>query len=153
MHSRIFQASFDPIDKSDYIEESNYWDHWFTNSVADYVNGDCNRNEDIEWFKNCVKGFEFGTDDNGEYFIVKNREEYFKSAFERFKSILDKIKDCTIKDFSEGIFEVWQLKNEYEEKYGFYIDVDGELMSLDSFVRLCATEEKYYIGATIDYHC
>ena len=45
------------------------------------------------------------------------------------------------------------LKNAYEDKFGFYVNADGETMSLDSFVRGCSAGEKYYIGATIDYHC
>ena len=48
MHSRIFQVSEKPIDKADYIGESDYWDHWFTNSVADYVSEDCYRDEDLK---------------------------------------------------------------------------------------------------------
>lgn len=48
MHSRIYQISKTPIDRDDYIEESKYYDHWFLNSVADYVDDDTNRDDDIE---------------------------------------------------------------------------------------------------------
>lgn len=153
MHSRIFQVSLEPIDKSCYIGESDYWDHWFLNSVADYVSEDCDRNEDIEWLRDCVEGITFGCDDNGEYFIINSREEYFRRSFEKFKTTLDKIKNCDLEDFSKGIHEMWALKDAYNKKFGFYVDADGELMSFDSFVRLCATEEKYYIGNSLDYHC
>ena len=156
MHSRIFQVSFSPIDTCDYIEESNYWDHWFLNEIADYVTESDDRNEDIEWLKDCYeeKGIEFGTDNNGEYFIVKSKQAYFKEQFNNFMKTIDKIKTYTLDDFAQGFHEMWQLKNAYEKKFGaFYVDADGELMSFDSFVRLCATEEKYYIGGTIDYHC
>ena len=47
MHSRIFQVSMEPIEKDDYILERDYWDHWFTREIADYVNGSTNRNDDI----------------------------------------------------------------------------------------------------------
>lgn len=155
MHSRIFQVSKKPIDKCDYIEESNYWDHWFLNSVADYVSEHCDRNEDIQWLKDCytTKGIEFGADDNGEYFIVKSKQAYFEYSFNKFMEIIDKIKNYTLDDFVQGFFEMYLLKDAYEEKFGFYVDADGELINFDSFVRLCATEEKYYIGGTIDYHC
>jgi hypothetical protein len=152
MHSRIFQISFDPIEKKEYIVESNYWDHWFVREIADYVNGNTDRDDDIKWLEDCCDGFVFGKDDDGEYFIVENKEEYFKEKFERFMQTLDKIKNYTLKDFTNGFFEMWTLKDAYEDKFGFYVDADGELMNLDDFVRGCAKGEKYYIGGTIDYH-
>lgn len=153
MHSRIFQISKQPIKEEDYIDESNYYDHWFTNSIADYVSDNCNRNEDIKWLKDASKGIIFGNDENGGYFIIESKEEYFEDAFKKFKELLGKVADCTIQDFVNGIHEMWLLKTFYEEKFGFYVDLDGELLSFDSFIRYCAIEEKYYIGGTIDYHC
>lgn len=152
MHSRIFQVSLEPIDKWDYIEESDYWDHWFTREIADYVDDDTNREEDIKWLISCCDGLILHKDDKGEYFIVKNKEAYFAKKFERFTQTIDKIKDYTLKDFTEGFFEMWGLKDAYEDKFGFYVDADGEVMNFDSFVRACAKDEKYYIGGTIDYH-
>ena len=152
MHSRIFQVSFDPIEKENYIGESHYWDHWFVGEIADYVNENTDRDDDIKWLKDCCNGFIFGEDEDGEYFIVESKEEYFKEKFERFMEALDKIKSCTLEDFARGFFEMWTLKDAYEDKFGFYVDADGELMNLDDFVRGCAKNEKYYIGATIDYH-
>lgn len=153
MHSRIFQVSMEPIEKDDYILESDYWDHWFTREIADYVNGSTNRNDDIRWLMMCCDGFTFDNDDKGEYFIVEDKEIYFKEKFERFMQTIDKIKDYTLEDFSKGFFEMWGLKDAYEDKYGFYIDADGELITLDRFIRACALNAKYYIGGTIDYHC
>lgn len=118
MHSRIFQVSLNPIDREDYIGESNYWDHWFTREWADYVSENCNRDDDIEWLKDCyvVNGLVFGVDDNGEYFIVKSKQECFEKKFHKFMKILDTIKQCTLDDFAGGFHEMWQLKNAYEEK-------------------------------------
>ena len=152
MHSRIFQVSMEPIDKDDYIEESYYYDHWFTNSVADYVSDDCDRKKDIQWLKDCVNGIAFGYDDHGVCFVVKSKEEYFSRAFDAFKNVLERIKDCTIEEFATGIDGMWKLKDLYEEKFGFYVDADGELMAFDSFVRHCTVGRKYYIGGTVDYH-
>lgn len=154
MHSRIFQISKEPIDKADYIDSGYYdYDHWFTNSVADYVSDDCNRDADIEWLKSCAKGLIFDKDNYGDYFVVKNKEDYFESKFKTFQTSLDKIKECTIEDFSNGMLGIWSLKNAYEEKFGFYVDVDGEVISFDSFVRCFAVNEKWYVGNTLDYHC
>ena len=153
MHSRIFQVSLEPITKADYITESDYWEHWFTREIADYVDEDTNRNDDIEWMKSCCNEFIFDKDDRGEYFIIADKEAYFADKFKMFSEAVDKIKDYTLSDFTHGIMEMWTLRHAYEDRFGFYVDVDGELMSLDSFVRNCAKDAKYYIGNTIDYHC
>lgn len=155
MHSRIFQVSLKPIDKAEYITESEYYDHWFTNSVADYVNDDCNRGEDIEWLKDCYegRGIEFGADDNGEYFIIKSRIKYFEKTYEKFQGLLEKIRNYDITEFANGIYEFWSLKEAYEDKFGFYVQTDDNgLITIDNFARVYPENTKYYIGATIDYH-
>ena len=152
MHSRIFQVSEKPIEKCDYIEESYYWDHWFVNEFADYVDGNTDRADDIQWLRECARGYTVGCDENGDYVIVTSKTEYFSRAFERFKEVINKLKDCTLEDFATEIYDMWSLKNAYEEKFGFYVNMDGDLLSFDSFVRHCTTDIKYYIGSTIDYH-
>ena len=154
MHSRIFQVSMTPIKEIDYVTEADYnYEHWFCREIADYVVESDDRNADIEWLKSCAKGLIFDKDNYGDYFVVKNKEDYFESKFKTFQTSLDKIKECTIEDFSNGILGMWSLRNAYEEKFGFYVDADGEVLTFDSFVRSCATNEKYYIGNILDYHC
>ena len=153
MHSRIFQVSMEPIKKEDYIRESDYWEHWFTSQIADYVDGDTDRESDIDWLSEYSNAFVFGKDDGREYFIVKDKAEYFKHSFKRFTEAINTIKDYTLEDFIGGFYgAMYQLKDAYEDKFGFYVNADGETMTLDDFVRRCVTGEKYYIGATIDYH-
>lgn len=155
MHSRIFQVSMEPIDECDYIEESNYDDHWFTNSIADYVSDSFSRSEDLKWLEDCydTKGIEFGVDDNGEYLVIKSKQKYFEYNFNKFMEIINKIKTYTFDDFIQDSHEIWQLENAYEDKFGFYVDTDDNgLITLDSFVRTYPENEKFYIGGTIDYH-
>ena len=157
MHSRIFQISLAPIDKDDYIEESYYWDSSFIGSVADYVNDDTDRMSDIEWLKDCYKdrGISFGADDSGEYFIIEDKVKYFAPKFETFQKALKELSEITIDDFincSCGM-QMYKLKEAYIDEYGFYIDGHEEtLETFDAFVHYARTDEKYYIGATIDYH-
>lgn len=159
MHSRIFQISKAPIDRDDYIEEDKYYDHWFTNSVADYVNGDTNRYDDIKWLQSCYEneGLSFGRDDNGEYFVVEDKSKYFETNFEEFKRALQDLSEKTFDDFMNGesSMSLYRLKSSYDEELGFYIDDSCEyhgITTFDNFIR-CSTEgTKYYIGATIDYH-
>ena len=155
MHSRIFQVSTRPIDKADYITESDYWDHWFTHSIADYIDGDCYRDEDLKWLEDCYdeKGIKFGVDNNGEYLIIESKVKYFDEAYKRFKKLIKTISECGITHFINGIDEFWDLKNVYEDKFGFYMQTDDDgLMTMDNFIRTYPENVKVYIGGTIDYH-
>lgn len=157
MHSRIYQISTKPIHKDDYIEESNYYDHWFTNSVADYVNGNTDREDDIDWLKSCYKaqGLSFGVDEDGEYFIVEDKSKYFAKSFELFQKALKELSEITIDDFLTTKYgmKMYNLKSAYDDEFGFYVDGDGIGMeTFDAFVRYADVNAKYYIGATIDYH-
>lgn len=159
MHSRIFQLSVMPIEEDNYIRESKYYDDWFTREIADYVDGDTDRDADIEWLKSCVRGIEFGVDENGEFLIIKSREQYFEEAFRRFSSCLDEINSKNnLQDFTNGIGCMWNLNDAYEDKFGFYVDftIDSDrytdLVAFDNFVRTSKDGDKYYIGSTIDYH-
>ena len=159
MHSRIFQLSETPITKDEYISESHYYDCWFMTEIADYVDGDTDRIEDIEWLKSCVCGIEFGCDEDGEFLIVKNREQYFTKSFQTFANYLEAVtRQCNIKNFTDGIVEMWHLNDVYDDKFGFYVDFTrgtdryNDLVSFDNFVRTSKDGDKYYIGSTIDYH-
>ena len=158
MHSRIFQISKTPIDRRDYIEEDNYYDHWFTNLVADYVDGNTDRDDDINWLKNCYeeKGLSFGADDNGEYFIIEDKAKYFAVNFEEFKKSLQELSESTFEDFISGEcgYALYRLKNSYSDKFGFYVECEScGCETFDGFMRHATVGDKYYIGATIDYHC
>jgi len=157
MHSRIFQISTAPIDEVDYIEETQYYDHWFTNSLADYVNGDTDRTKDIEWLK-CVfedRGITFGDDGDGAYFIVEDKAKYFAPKFAKFQEELAKLSNVDIEGFISGkcALSLMSLKLEYNDDCGFYVDDDYyDLISFDEFVRRVQVGVRYFIGATIDYH-
>lgn len=157
MHSRIYQISKNPIPKCDYIEESNYYDHWFTNSVADYVNGDTNRDDDIKWLKDCYenKGLSFGVDGDGEYLIVEDKIKYFSVNFENFQNALKELSEATLDDFMSGECgtSLYRLKESYDDKFDFYVECeDCGCETFDGFMRYAIVGAKYYIGATIDYH-
>ena len=157
MHSRIYQISKTPIDRDDYIDEEKYYDHWFTNSVADYVNGDTYRDDDIEWLKSYYKnkGLSFGQDNNGEYFIVENKTKYFEANFEKFQKELKELSEKTLDDFmgGESNMSLSRLKSSYDNEFGFYIDDEYHgVATFDRFMRCATVGTKYYIGATIDYH-
>lgn len=152
MHSKIYQMSPEPIFEDDFINEDYFDDHYFIGSVADYV-VDSDRNEDVSLLKSCAKGFSVDCDEHGYYMVITNREEYFADSFERFRTVLDKIRDCSLEEFSRGVSEMWNLEDSYEDKFSFYVFTDDEdTISLDSFVRRAELNKKFYIGATLGYH-
>ena len=157
MHSRIYQISETPIDKDDYIKEFHYWDHWFTNCIADYVNGHTDRDDDIKWLKDCYEecGLSFGKDDNGEYFVINDKTKYFAPKFEEFQKALKELSKATFDDFVSGEYGVslCRLKEAYNDKFGFYVECEScGCETFDGFMRYAEIGVKYYIGATIDYH-
>ena len=152
MHSRIFQVDTKPISDYDYIEEDNYFDHWFLNQIADYVSDDYDRDASIEWLAECANGCEIDHDNNGYYLVVCDKEAYFKNKYDMFVGALNKLGIPTIDQFVNGI-DMWQFESAYDDKFGFYIDSsDFGLITLDEFIRRSNELDKYYIGGVVDYH-
>ena len=83
-------------------------------------------------------------------------EKYFKTRYEKFSERLENIRaDLSLESFTKGVFwqRLWELSNTYEDKYDDYVVFDGELHTLDSFLRNVAEPEKeYYIGSVLNYH-
>lgn len=162
MHGRIFQISTKPIHKDDYIEEDRYYDHWFVGSIANYVNGDTDGAEDLEWLRDCyeARGISFGADINDDgsnsvYLIVEDKSKYFAQKFESFQKTINELSTITLDDFvsSKCGMQMYNLKEAYDDKFGFYVDGDEtSLETFDAFIRYAEVGTKYYIGATIDYH-
>ena len=156
MHSRIFQLSTSPVNADNYIAEEDYYDHWFTHQIADYVDDDCNREEDIQWLKAYSDGYDIDQDNTGNYTLVVNsKEKYFKHSYEKFIRELENIGRPTLEQFSKRI-DLWNLNDACEDKYGFYVeyydDCGHDLMTLDAFIRRCDICATYYLGGVVDYH-
>ena len=170
MHSRIFQVSKEPINEDDYISESTFYDSSFIGEVADYVNEDTDRADDIAWLKDYIEGsggIEINEDENT--ITIVDKRQFFERSFNTFKELLEKLADINIVQFSrtaeQGDLEnsrfafsslMYDLECEAEgDKFGFYIYDDedyGYPTRLDEWVRSTKNGDKYYFGATIDYH-
>lgn len=147
MHSRIIQLT---KNKSDYfIKESDYYDHWFTHSIADYVCDGTDTNEDIEWLlSSCNGALRRGKDK----IIVVDKTLYFKNNYKGFVENLKKLQNLTFEDFCNRFDGMYALNDCYEDKFGFYIEDNGELHTLDKFMRHVKNGDEFYIGGTLDYH-
>lgn len=153
MFNAIYQLSLEPIPSDEYVSESDFWDAWFLGRVAEYVDGDVDRNKEIDLLKSSLEnaGFSFGEDEHGDWLIVNSKEEYFKKAFEKFKEQLTKLANYSLEDFSGASLDMYYLNQYYDDKLGEYISADDELMTLDNFIRKCLVGEKYYIGGVVGY--
>ena len=162
MHSRIFQLERSKGDIDDYsLEEYDFnYDskhEWFIGQVADYINEDTDKNEDVEWFLACME-------ECNRFFTINRTDTEVESItfspgfkrmyfFERFNKLQQTVDEMNLDDFTSSI-KAYRLRQLVEEKFGFYVCCENNLQSMDDFVRdLPDAETTYYFGNTIDYHC
>lgn len=162
MHSRIFQLEGSKEDIEYNMPEEFHFNYdgkyaWFIGQVADYVDEDTDRNEDIEWFLGCMEECNrfftinrTGIEVESITFLPNFKRMYF---FERFNKLQQTVDEMNLDDFIDSIV-VYRLEQLVEKKFGFYICCEDNLQTMDDFVRdLPDTEITYYFGTTIDYHC
>lgn len=150
MHSRIFQMSVNPIDKTNYISEDDLPEYFF-NEIADYAHESQNsRKDDIIWFtESTCNIFKYINDNKIK---LTQKENYFSSRYEYFKETLKALNDITLEDFKRNI-NLYELKMSADDDYGFYIFDDNGLHTMDDWIRNNSTENTiYYIGTILDYH-
>lgn len=160
-HSRIFMISQSPIDVDDYISEDVCYpdggDWSFVGSVADWVDGETDREEDIQWLKDVLLGamgdkVEFNDDEKSFVFKPGFREEYFKQKKQNFLEIVEKMKSGeTDWAFETQLFASAAI-NTIADKWSFYFYDSGFFHQIDTFMRNTGPNVKFYIGNTIDYH-
>ena len=156
MHSKIFQITTAHVKKSDYISESDFIDHWFTNSIADYVDGNTNRAEDIKWFRGRLSGVaSFDTDDS---FVILpgGKEMYFAKAYQSIVAAREKTMTLGLAEFASGeefSEPVRNMQYAFCDEFSFYVSSDEfDTIPLDDFIRHTEIGKRYYIGGTLDYH-
>ena len=158
MHSRIFQITTSPIPESDYLSDDYYWDHWFVGSIADYVSGDNDREEDITHLRDRLQDLKTAIFNKDNSFLISpnGKNEYFKSAYSKFIEAVKKASDISLETFSSGVEcgpLLYDIKTNYCDKFYWYVCTeDFDTIPLDEFMRSVEPGEKYYIGGVLDYH-
>jgi len=162
-HNRIFQIRSNPINKEDYIEESDFYGHWFIGSVADYVSSDCNREDDVRNLRDLLvnlRAARFGIDKSYAHisFVLmpNGKEAYFTKAYEDFVAARQKTMAMGLAEFASGSAfakSVRIMNSSYNSEFEYYVSADeGEIITLDDFIRKAEIGKWYYIGGTLDYH-
>ena len=152
MHSRIFQMDIEPINKEDHIDESTFYEDTFIGSIADYVDEDTNRDEDIQWLVDCYEkyGMEYNKEEGYVVFKEDFKENYFRERFKLFKEAVDEL---TFEDFAYDMrANLYKVRSLMEDRFSFYVYFIDYWMTFDRFVRQLEKGKKYYLGATINYH-
>ncbi len=159
MHSRIFlYRKGNEINKSN-ITINSFDDHWFTNTIADYV-VNSSLHEDIKWLKATLNDLPIEVNIDNKNIIARDdfKNKYFHNKYDKFTRLLTEMKDnITLGKFSDrdiNIFNIlWQLNNLYNDKYSFYFcNKDMEMLTMDEFVRKVEVNCEYFLVMSFDYH-
>ena len=160
MHSRIIQMETKPVVER--IKQTDFSDHWFTASIADYVDEDYNTEDTLETlcqvFSTAAGCVEFFEDKNGRGVVFHDgfRQGFFGANYNAFLKALAALREkATLESFCSGAIysDLYDLNTAYESDIGYYIQNDElGLKPLSGFVRLLEFDTRYYFGGTLDYH-
>ena len=157
MHSRIFQVSKKPIE--DLITSDRYYEG-MVNGVADYVIDidESDYPDEYFWAFNGRPGISYNADE--KCIVIEDKEAALEGSYTVFVTTLHKMLDVIdTEEFTRSFGELsrlmYLLKDAWSDKYGYYIDDNGEyagLETLNDFIRSADLGTRYYLGAVIDYH-
>lgn len=123
MHSRIFVISKEPTAPSE--NQTEFEDLYHAEgSFYDYVDSESAFDYDVDWLK-TVDGI-----------CVQHEGDLVKITFDKQK-------------YFEGKYKEFN----FDDEFGFHINVESSDYSLDEFVRCMKNNvETYYIVGSLDYH-
>ncbi|WP_434576882.1 hypothetical protein [Thermoanaerobacterium thermosaccharolyticum] len=152
MHNMIFQLSNEIIESDDFLYEEELYDN-FVGVIADYVNGDIDRNAAISELIISLTPYGIIYDPTEQSIIFKEgfKEAFFKDRYINLKKYISKL---TLEEFcgNADSFSLYRIKKTIEDKYGTYIYFGDGYITFDEFARNMKEEQKYYFGSAIDYH-
>lgn len=155
MHSRIYQIAPTPVKRECYLTPSDFIDHCFTSSVADYIDDEVDRDADLKSLCERLNGIAAFEAAESFRVLPGGKEIYFAKAFETFVAARDKTLGMGLSEFASGGYceSVHIMKRTYCETFDIYVTSDDlDMIPLDDFIRHAEIGRSYYIGATLDYH-
>lgn len=155
MHDKIIQIDNKPIKEEDYIDESEFYDHWFIGSIADYVN-DVPSSDRRSVIKDVLDRPGLKYDQNKDTLTIVDKRSYFEYKYHEFRKCIEKLSAWSIDEFSsrDPDYTFITLKDMYEDKFGTYLydTNDCVMYCLDEWVRDSNDGDTIFIGNVIDYH-
>lgn len=157
MHSRVFQISLTPLSKDEWCSEEDLFDD-LVPRIADYVvaESDEERGDSLNWLENWLnlKGCAKRIDENS--FKILNKEAYFQEMYSNFLEKNKEMSQVDLAKFSDSSFLdlYYRLKETIDDEFGFYICFSDQnnLITMDEFMRYSKDGDRFYVGATFDYH-
>lgn len=173
MHSRIFQLSTSPITPDEFITTRDISDASFNfvGEIADYVD-DIPESQLTSEYVGLYRDLAHANDatpfsvnmvklSNGapETLIFSEGfpQGYFRKKYAEFREVLRKLDAVDAAQFADDptgnvAYLVFLLRSAHNERFGAYIWINGDLLTLDEFVRTCELNTPYYFGNVLDYH-
>ncbi len=164
MHKRIYQISSSPIEEDEQIIEEDFYGTSFLGNVADYVKNLSEEETEKTWGDLLDGLFAEGSvfidkdADGNRYFKVTAPENHLLQRFDKFREAAEILAVATPEQYMEynGVVSdaLWKLKYAYDDKFGDYMYVEGELMSIPKFFRYYGNnpDTKWYTGGVVGYH-
>lgn len=131
---------------------------WFCGEIADYVDDlpESARQENIDWLVGSFHGI---CEKRGDQLVFHgDARTYFADEYKykKFVENLNKLRNVSLRSFvdphSDLSYILFLLQSSYDNKYGFYIWSDGDLATMDHWVRSADLTKTYYVGGIVDYH-
>ena len=157
MHALVFEVSHEREDLGQDLPE------YFVPSVADWYQelGKEHHGSAVESLKSAMNQLLEINTETGEMKAIFTEEalkKYFQSDYENFRKELGLLQSITLEQFA-GIVpnrietSLYRLKDAYEGSTTYiYLSDDGEVITLESFLRRLKPGEQMYLGTVWDYH-
>lgn len=165
-HSRIYQYSNKPIEKEDYLTDSDFCDNNYLWHVfeglfhGDYTNQHSGKEriDDIEWLSEHLKKFKISWDGKDKFTLEEGSHQAIRDFwYTRIYKAYNEINKDTIENFSDRYLLKNALLDPLSMGFGFLFSHEGDLTASNDFFEWILYNVKegdsFYIGATLDYHC
>ena len=160
MHNFVYQIEHEPIPEANRTTYYHLPD-WFRFAISDYaeeMTGD-SRKAAIDSLV-CRFGETCTEKNNQLTFAPQVKQHYFRSNFDYFKSALSVLQEVNLDAFSGSTptpvlhAAMRGLAESYDDDRSAYVYSDGELQTLDSWLRNTdlSADTPLYLGGVIDYH-
>lgn len=159
MHNRVYQITTEPVPEDERLSECFFYEHWFLDSIADFVSDELNRDYELECFKDALEQNKIAVFHSPDSFSILpgGKERHFAYAYEQFHKAVVEAATMSLDDFinDERCGElVYTIKSRHCDHLAAYVYSEKlDMVPLDTFIRLATVGEHYYIGGVIDYHC
>ena len=160
MHNFVYQIEHDPIPEK---ERTTYYHlpDWFRFAISDWAE-DLTGEKRKAAIDSLVGHFGDSCIENADQLIFapQVKQTYFQNNFDYFRSALSVLQEVDLNAFSGSTptpvlhAAMRGLMESYEDNRGIYIydSANGDLLTLDSWLRTTDFHAPLYLGGVVDYH-